>query len=118
MTKTAKAYSIALSALVPGSALSAMANSCHTSAWVCAITAVALSFEKFRATLDKKAGNEKRIDALEARNHLKHREIEIKMANIQETIASINFDDIVARSEEIKSALSTLKLNNLYNRGK
>lgn len=103
MNRRSEIYSILLTALVPGSALSAIIRPCPIAALVCAILAIALAFEQHRMDKKKHAGNTMRITALED-----------KADKILATVAS--FGDIVAKSDEIRSTLSSMKLNNVFTR--
>lgn len=105
-----------LSVLMPGSAVSAIWSSCHVAALICAITAIALGVEQYREMRSSEASNSKRINAYEEKTELRYVMLVDQMNAMQEMIKSVDYDEIKARSEEIKSALSTLKLNNLYSR--
>ncbi len=98
-----KIYNIALTALVPGSALSAIIRPCPIAALVCGILAIAFAFEQHRIDKKKQAGNTMRILALED-----------KMETLKLTVSS--FDDVVAKSDEIRSTLSSMKLSNAFTR--
>lgn len=100
---TNKIYLIALSALVPGSALASIIRACPIAALVCAILAIALAFEQQRLDKKHRAGNTMRITALED-----------KADKLLASLAS--FGDIVAKSDEIRSTLSSMKLNNVFTR--
>lgn len=105
-------YSVMLSALVPGTALSAIIRPCPIAALVCAILAIALAWEQYREDKKKQQGNAGRIEALEAWNHKLSEEVD----EMRGLIRDLDAEDIRARSEEIRSALSSLKLSSLYGR--
>lgn len=110
--RVSEVYVIILSALVPGSALSAIIKPCPIAALVCAILAIALAWEQFRADKKKQQGNAERIEAVEAWNHKLTEDVDALRAVFEQ----VDFEDMKSRSEEVRSALSSLKLSSLYGR--
>ena len=105
-------YQFILSLLVPGSALSAIARPCPIAAMVCAVLAIALAWDQHRALQEKKLVKDERFKDLE-KSYLDTLQ---KIIDLESRISAVDYDDIKSRSEEIRSVLSTLKLNNLYRR--
>lgn len=105
MSHVAKAYSVALSTLVPGSAIWSMVNSCPVAAGICAILVIALAVEQFRITLDKKAGNSAKLDELDER-----------VLRLQSGFEKIDMKEFIARSDEVRVVLNSMKTHNPYRR--
>lgn len=105
MTSFNRIRNLSLTVLLHGSALSAIIRPCPMAAIVCGIMALALGFEQYLEAKSEVRSAVNRITSLE-----------VGLDQLNKKLIDLDAEDIKARSEEIKSMLSTMKLNNLYAR--